>query len=230
MTDARFSRIAGISAIVGVVMLFGATMLHPMEASPSDAPAAFAEYAQDHYWVASHLGQLVGMLLISNGLIALSWKLREGRSAPWALFAGFATIASVVLAAALQAIDGVALKFVVDRWAGAVESARPVTFEAAYAVRQVEIGLASVLEMFFGLSVLLYGAALVLSAVGRTWLGLFGAVAGAAMVISGVTKAHVGFSEVGMATSMATSLTVLTWAICVGLFLLQRRRTTAAGT
>jgi hypothetical protein len=220
-SEAHVTRAGGISAIVGVVVLFVATLLHPIDAAPSDAPAAFAEYARDRFWVATHLGQLVGAILIASGWVALSWKLRAGKAGAWALFAGLASVASLSLAGALQAVDGIALKLAVDHWSASADGARAAAFEAAFAVRHVEIGLASMVEMFSGVAVMLSGIALVLSPVGRTWLGVFGAVAGMAMSMSGIVKAHGGFSQVGMAVGMPTSVLVLLWSICVGVFLLR---------
>ena len=49
-------------------------------------------------------------------------------------------VAGMSLAAALQAVDGIALKFMVDRWSLASTETRVVVFEAAFAVRQIEIG------------------------------------------------------------------------------------------
>src|ERR1700741_4953018 len=110
------SRLGGVAAIVGVIVLVAATMFHPMNAHPSDTEAAFAEYALDRYWVATHLGQLVGAVLIAIGFVSLSWKLRAGRAGAWAFLAGLVTVAGMSLAAALQAVVGIALKFMVDRW------------------------------------------------------------------------------------------------------------------
>jgi len=225
-SDEHLARVGGISAIVGVVVLFVASMLHPLDAHPGDAPAAFAEYALDRFWVATHLGQLLGVVLIATGLVALSWTLRAGRAGAWALLACLAAVASVSLAGALQAVDGVALKIAVDRWSASAEGVRAVAFEAAYAVRQVEVGLASVMGAFFGLTVLLYGTAVLLSPVAPSWLGVFGTLAGLATVISSVVQAHTGFSDVAMATSMPSSLLVLVWSICVGIFLLRTARAT----
>lgn len=225
-SDKHLGCVGGISAIVGVIVLFVATMLHPMEAPPGDAPVAFAEYVHDRFWVATHLGQLLGVVLIAVGLVALSWELRAGHAGVWALLACLAVVVSVSLAGALQAVDGVALKLAVDRWSTSTEGARGAAFEAAYAVRQVEVGLASLMEMLFGLTVLLYGIALVLSAVAPSWLGVFGALVGLATLISGLVKAHTGFSDLAMATSMPSSLSVLVWLMCVGIFLLR----TSSGT
>lgn len=61
-----------ICAIAGSVLFFLGTYLHPMEADPNDAAAAFAEYAADRLWVASHLAQLIGVALIVAALLTLS--------------------------------------------------------------------------------------------------------------------------------------------------------------
>ena len=226
-SEKHLSRVGGISAICGVFVLLVGTMLHPMDAPPNDAAAAFAEYARDRFWVATHLAQCFGVVLIAAGMIALSWKLRGGRSGAWALLAGSTVMVSVSLAGALQAVDGVALKFAVDRWSVSTEIARAAAFETAYAVRQIEIGLASLMEMFLGLAILLYGISLMLSAMALRWLGIFGCLAGAATMVAGFTKAYTGFSDVAMATSMPSSMAALVWSICVAIYLL---RTASAPT
>ena len=116
------------------------------------------------------------------------------------------------------------MKFAVDRWAGSDGGARAAAFEAAFAVRQVEVGLASMVEIFSGLAVLLYGIALATSPLGARSLGLFGGVVGAAMLVSGVIKAHTGFSSPGMDASMLSSVSALLWTICIGIFLLRAQR------
>lgn len=220
-SDAHFAHAGGISAIFGVILLLVTTMLHPMGASPGDLPAAFAEYAAARFWVAVHLGQLMAAVSITAGLVALSWELRAGRAGVWALFAGLAAVVSVSLAAVLQAVDGVALKFAVDRWSASIEPVRSAAFDAAYAVRQVEVGLASVAEMFFGLTVVLYGVALMLSPLSPYWLGVFGIFAGTATGLASVIQAHTGFSDMAMAATMLGSLLALLWSICAGIFLLR---------
>ncbi len=228
LSEEHLSKIGGVSAITGVVVLLVATMLHPLDAHPGDAPEAFAEYALDGHWVATHLGQLLGVILVATGFVALSWKLRGGRAGAWALLAALSAVASVSLAAALQAVDGVALKFMVDRWA-ATENGRAAVFEAAFGVRQIEVGLASLMGVLFGLTVTLYGIALLLSPSGTGWLGVFGVVAGAATLTSSVVQAHVGFSDIAMTMSMPSTLLVLIWLVCIGVFLLRRPRAEVEG-
>ena len=222
LSEEHLSKVGGVSAITGVVVLCVATMLHPLDAHPGDAPAAFVEYALDRFWVATHLGQLLGVVLIGAGLIALSWKLRVGTAGAWALLGAVATVTSVSLAGALQAVDGIALKFMVDRWSSASEDVRAMVFEAAFGVRQIEIGLASLMGASFGLTVLLYGIALVLSTVSSTWLGVFGMLGGLAALVAGIIQAHAGFSDIAMAPSMPSTLAVLLWTVFVGILLFRR--------
>jgi len=57
---------ASVAAIGGALLLFGGTILHTSGADPNDAVAAFSEYADDQWWIASHLTQLLGVMLYAN--------------------------------------------------------------------------------------------------------------------------------------------------------------------
>jgi hypothetical protein len=110
------SRIGATCAIAGSVLLFVGTYLHPLKADPNEAVAAFTEYAADHLWVASHLMQLAGVALIVAALLFLARQLElMGGTGCLRLAAGGA-IASLAVTAALQAVDGIALKRMVDAW------------------------------------------------------------------------------------------------------------------
>ena len=169
-SQTNLNRIGAVGAIAGAILLVVATSLHPQEADPNDPAAAFAEYAADDLWMATHLGQFIAVVAIAVGLIALSDTLRHGHAEAWATLGRAGAIASVAAAAALQAVDGIALKFVVDRWAASSPPQRDLVFEVAFGVRQIEAGLASLMSITFGLTVLAYGVALVLSRYSR-WLG-----------------------------------------------------------
>ncbi len=88
------SRIGGICAIVGSVLLFVGTYLHPAGADPNDAVAAFTEYAADHLWVASHLTQLAGVALMMVALLFLAHQLESVSGRGWARIAAGGAIAS----------------------------------------------------------------------------------------------------------------------------------------
>jgi len=71
-TQQHLARIGAVAAMSGAVTLFVATLLHPMSADPNDPPAAFVEYAADRLWVASHLGQFLGVAALGVALAALA--------------------------------------------------------------------------------------------------------------------------------------------------------------
>jgi hypothetical protein len=102
------------AALLGATSLFVGTALHPMGADPNDAAAAFSEYALDRYWIWSHLAQFVGVVLLALALITFTLELEVGQSAPWGGITLALAVALIAVAAALQAVDGVALKRMVD--------------------------------------------------------------------------------------------------------------------
>ena len=122
-TQFPLARIGAVAALAGPVLLIAATLAHPMTAAPADLPAAFAEYAQDPYWVASHLGQFFGLTLVGAGLIALAWMMEPGWPTAWARLGSWLTAVSVALAGVLQAVDGVALQVMARRWMAATGEA-----------------------------------------------------------------------------------------------------------
>ena len=216
--DSR-ARIGAMAAPVGAVVLLVSTVLHPMEADPNDAAAAFAEYAADSLWVWSHLGQFAGVAILGMALVGLAATLEVGRAAGWARIALAGTAATVATAAALQSVDGVALKVMVDRWAAASDDARGLSFEAAFAVRQVEIGLAAFLNVVLGFTLAAFGAAILTSARYPAWLGAGGLLAALLMTTAGVATSFTGFSSIAMTLSMLGTLVFLVWLVVAGILM-----------
>ena len=212
-------RPAAACGIGGSVVLLVGTRLHPMRANPNDPVAAFTEYAADRLWIASHLVQLAGIALIVAALLLLSRRLDATRAAPWSRFAAACAIASLGVATALQAVDGVALKAIVDTWAAAPEAQKQAAFYAALAVRHVEIGLASTASLLFGLTVIAYGVALIRGRIYPVWIGIFALVPGIGSAIAGVLMAYSGFSALAMAISMPASALLLLWMLGIGVMM-----------
>ena len=222
-TERHLVRIGAVAAIGGALLLSVATGMHPASADPADPAAAFAEYAADTLWVASHLGQFAGIALIGVALVALAATLEAGRAAAWARLGLVGTAASVAAAAALQAVDGVALKVMVDRWSGASGEARRLAFEGAFAVRQIEIGLASLLSLTFGLTAVLFGTAMLYSGRYPRWLAGLGLAGGVATVAAGVAQACTGFSMLAMNVSMPASAVLVLWVVAFGVVMRRQR-------
>ena len=210
-------RLGPLLAILGVGLLIIGTVLHPMQADPGAAEAAFAEYAADRHWVASHLVQLAGVWAIIASLLLLARGLQAGPAAPLASLGRAFGIAGIAAAAALQAVDGVALKMMVDQWAAATEPEKSTLFAAAYGVRQIEIGLAGMSCLLLGLTAAIFGLALLIDERLPRWAGLLGVVGGISTTASGVVISATGFSELAMSINMPAVAVLMAWMIVLGI-------------
>jgi hypothetical protein len=215
-------KVGGVAAIAGVLVLSVATHLHPLGADPNDALAAFAEYAADPFWVWTHLGQFFGVALMLVGLVALGDQMEDETTAWIARLGLVFAIAALASAAALQAVDGVALKVMVGQWASAPADQKQGAFMAAFAVRQIEVGMATFLALLFGAVMVLYGAAMARARGFPHWQGWLGAIGGLGMVASALLLARTGFSPAEMAVAMPSSVITGLWIILVGVVLWRR--------
>jgi hypothetical protein len=213
------SRIGPIAAVAGAVLLFVGTYLHPMSADPNVPLAAFAEYAASNNWVAIHLMQLFGVVLITASLVLLSRKLADGPAAEWATLGAAGAIASLAIASALQAVDGIALKFMVDAWARTPE---PALFSAAFGVRQIETGFAGIGDLLFGLTATIYGIALMIDGRFPKSIAAVAIIGGIPTAIAGLVIAHTGFSNQAMVVGMPANSLLIVWLIVLGVYGLRR--------
>ena len=207
------------TAIGGAVFLIVGTMLHPLGADPGDHLAAFAEYAADDGWVASHLCQFVGVALMFTVLVAVNDSLREVPDAWPARLGVYVGTAALTMTAALQAVDGIALKAMVDHWAIAADEDKQAAFLAALTVRQIEVGVASFMAILFGTTFVLFGWAIVQSDVYPRWLGWLGIGGGAGTVLGGFLTAFSGFSEAAMNVAMPFNLVLVLWTVTIGFYM-----------
>lgn len=222
--DRSLYRFGAVAAALGVAVavirqLWGS--FHP--ASPPDQHEAFAGYAAHGHWVVAHLGEFIGWVLVLAALTALTWKMRSGRAAGWAFLGAVGGAATMSLAAGLQAIDGVALKVMVDRWAAGRRSDE--LFEGAYAVRQIEGGFLALFVLMLSLTIIVYGIALLLDREAPAWLGKTGIVSGAmtvplSMVLAldpfGEASGHAGGLGAWMTVGAVGNLVALVWVLLVG--------------
>lgn len=222
------TRIGGVLFLLGLVVLVISTQLHPARENPMDNPAVFHEYAQSDLWIAVHLGQFVGILLVIGGLVALYFSLATRADAAAAV-ARFGLAAAVTTAASftiLQAVDGIALKRAVDAWASAPPDQQVAAFAAAEAIRWIELGVNSLSFSLVGLTLVLYGIALALSGLYPRWVGWLAAVAGVAHIIRGVDASYQGFVD-SIAEVIGLALLALWTVIMAVLMWRQSNRLTA---
>jgi hypothetical protein len=213
------NRIAAVCAFAGAALLALGTVLHPGDADPNNAAAAVAEYAASRQWIAIHLIQFAGVAAMIAALLMLGRQLEAG-ALPRLATGG--AVASLALAAALQAVDGIALKAMVDAWAAAPAAEKNAAFRAAFAVRQIEIGFASLSSLVFGATAVLFGAALLNARAFPAWLGWLGIAAGSGMAAAGLAIAYTGFSDLEMLILMPASVLLLAWMVGMGVILWRR--------
>jgi len=222
--DSGGCRAGATCAISGGLLLVVGTCLHPVPAEPNDAAQAFAVYVADRSWVAGHFMQLAGIVLALAALIILAQQLETGRSRFWSRPASAGAIASMAQAVALQAVDGIALRAMIRNWATAAATQKDIAFQSVFAVRQLEIGLASVPSLLLGATAILYGVALLDGHMYPKWLGVLAIVGGVPTSLSGVLMAYSGFSDLEMAIDMPASLILVTWVMALGILLWRRRQ------
>jgi hypothetical protein len=170
----------------------GSAVLHPGTA-PHETEAAFAHYAQESNWALIHLGELLGILLMSTASIALAWRLRQV-SIVWPTLAGAAIVVFAAVYAVFIAVDGVH-GIMVERWVQAPPERQELLYEAAFAVRQIEAGLFGIQWLMFGFATGLFSAAFFASSAtpfGLTWMSAMGwlsALASLGALLFGIAQA-----------------------------------------
>lgn len=206
-------RLAGALAFAGFAVSVAAGVFHADSANANDHPASFAEYARSSVWTAVHLGQFAGMALLIGGLLVLLAALRppDGAVSVTAGFAAVTAAAALALYAALQAVDGVALKHAVDAWAAAAGPAKESRFAAAEGIRWLEWGLRSYQSFLLGTALLLTGAAVVRSGRVARLTGYLMAVAGLAYLAQGWIVGAEGFSAANAVPTLAGIVLTLAW-------------------
>jgi hypothetical protein len=194
--DASTTRMGAAALPIGVVLIAISEIFHPSREDPMDFPAVFKEYAQSDVWTTVHLGEYFGFLFLLGGLVALYYSVsaRPGAGAGLAPFGLAAAVTAAASFTVLQAVDGITLRYAIDAWVSAPAPQKPAAFAAAEVARWTEIGMNSLSYFLAGLTLFLFGLAIVLGRVYPRWVGLIAAVSGAAFMYDGaVVVAYEGF-------------------------------------
>lgn len=218
-------RTGAIAFAVGIIIYFISTSLHPSREDPSDNLHVFAEYAASDSWIAVHFGQYLGAMLIAVGgftVVFRSLTLAESGRAVTIAWLGFAIMIMMATTfSILQAVDGITLKRMVDRWVAAPEEGKTTAFRIAEAVRWVEIGINSVFGILEGLLFAVFGFAIALSRTYPKWIGLVGIVGGLGLIPASIDTAYLGFAETAQRFGILTYVSY-TFLIILAAYLWRR--------
>ncbi len=97
-----------------------------------------------------------------------------------------------------------------------------MAFQAAVAVRQIEVGLASMVGLVFGITTTIYGLAVARCSLLPTWLGWVAVGTGISTAVAGIVMAYTGFSKLAMNLSMPASFVLILWVITIGILMYRR--------
>jgi hypothetical protein len=203
-------KIGSILFIAGMVIAIVSTVIHPSTEDPSNHSLVFAEYASDDSWIAVHIGQFVGVIMVfAGGFIALYRLLAQSESSMASVLAWMGLALAIMTASAfavLQAVDGIAQKRAVDSWVAAPSEDKAITFGVAEGIRFVEYGTNSIFRILQGLVAIVFGVAIVKSKLLNKWIGGAGVVIGAATIYAGLEVAYLGFG--GLTTIIGISMII----------------------
>jgi hypothetical protein len=217
-----------VAFILGVVIFLVSTIFHASREDPTNHLRVFAEYAQSNIWIAAHIGQLAGGLLVFvGGFVALYRFLVQSESGLVSALAWLGLAASILTASTLvilQAVDGISLKRAVDSWANAPQAEKIVTFRVAEGIRWIEIGTASMFRVLQAATGIIFGAAIAIKrGAFPRWVGGIGIFAGILTMYDGISVAYIGFA--GSHIAATYELTFAVWAIIVGIYMWKRSPT-----
>jgi hypothetical protein len=207
--------LAAVLLLAGVLVSAVAGLFHPEGASANDHAAVFAIYAASQVWTAVHLGQFVGMALLTFGLLALFYML-DPPAGPGRWLNRIAVLCAGVnlaLYGVLQGVDGVGLKKAVEAWVSADGADKAARFDVAEALRFVEWGVRSYHSFVFGCALILFGA--VIAAFGKVsrGIGYLMALTGLCYLAQGWIIGVSGFSPANQIPTLLGIVLFVVWTL-----------------
>src|ERR671923_1947659 len=227
--DRPMLRMGSVAFLAGIVIFMVSTIgFHAGTRDPMDNPAVFAVYAQSDPWIAAHIGQFAGLMLIfAGGFVALHRLLVKSGSGTASALAWFGLAAAIITAstyAILQAVDGIAQKISTSTWYAIPpedSEEKAIAFRVAEGIRWTEIGINSYFRMLQGAVGIIFGVAIAKSALLSRWIGAVGIAVGAVGIAAGVVTAYIGFSE---PVSNIWAVTLYLWIIILGIFMWRKTK------
>ena len=190
-------RIGSIAFLAGMVIVIVSTAIHPSTEDPSNHPLVFAEYASDDSWIAVHIDQFTGVIMVfAGGFVVLHRLLLQSESSMASILAWIGLALAIMTASAfavLQAVDGIAQKRAVDSWVAAPPEEKAIPFGVAEGIRFIEYGTNSIFRILQGTVAVIFGVVIVKSNILSKWIGGAGVVIGIITIYAGIEVAYFAF-------------------------------------
>ncbi len=216
-------KIAGLSFIVGTIVLVVFGLLHPAE-DLEDLIATIQNIADSNggFWEIDHILIAVAFWALLIGMVGVYRSISSGGAAAWVRIGLYGMIIATTLRSVFLAIDGVGLAMVVEQWEEATGADKATIFVTFTALEGMLDGLRSMTDIFYGVSLALLGVGIALSAVYPRLLGWVIIVAGLVWTVIGFVIGIAGSSsDLEIAFAIAFLLTVV-WHLVMGILITRR--------
>ncbi len=234
-------RMGSVAFLAGLVIIIVSTLFHASSEDLMDNPVVFVVYAESDPWVAAHIGQFAGVMLVfAGGFVALFRLLVGSESGTASALAWIGLVTAILVASTftiLQAVDGIALKIAVNTWHAIPTPSSPssssadddaveekaIAFRVAEGIRWTEIGVNSINRIIQGAVAIIFGVAIAKSALLSRWIGAVGIFAGAVTVIAGIGVAYLGFAPLPIVGDVSTVIS-FAWIAILGIFMWRKTK------
>lgn len=199
-----------------------ANIIHPRADDINEYVNQINEVADSDIWVADHLAFFVGALLITFGLYIFGRTLTSDKGMLWSRLGEISLVVSTSLITVLMAIDGMASKSVHDTYAE--DKTNQATFQDSILIEEIDVALFSMfIILFFGVTFLLYGLAILSDTEYPRALGLVAIILSILSLVLGFVQAFNGLSDLltGMLFPAVASFLNI-WIIALGVIMLRR--------
>lgn len=221
MSERALSRIGAVSAVIGAISAVVVNLLHPRSATMENPDAFLRMIAESRIWVGDHVGIIFAGILFTGGLLAISRSITGQPGAAWARLGSASALVSTAILFVLMATDGIAIKTLARAWVTAPAAEKAAAFSAGHAVATVNLALFSVwIIVFWGVTIILYGLAVLTSQGYPRWLGWVAILAGLGSAWIGLRQAYAGPSFlVTNVLFVIFSLIITLWLLVMGVLL-----------
>lgn len=218
------SRLAGISFIVGAIVLVVFGILHPQVDDRTDIPAVIQKIADTNggFWEADHLLIAVGYWALMIGVVGVYRSVSVGGAAAWARLGFYGVIVGTTLWSVLMALDGVGLAVVAEQWEEATGADKATLLLAATSLDGFLDGMRSIVSIVYWLALVFLGIGMALSTVYPKWLGGAIVLVGATMVVVGFLLGLTGISDPLLIVFIVSSLLTFLWALVTGIWIARK--------
>lgn len=217
-------RLAGLSFVVGAVLLIVFNILHPRADDPEDVAQVIQSIADNRggLWEVDHLLLAVGVWAVMIGVVGVYRSISTGGAAAWARLGFYGVVVGTTLWSMVFAFDGLGLPMVVEEWEKATGADKAALFLTASSWYRLSVGLFGMTILVYWLALVFVGVGMVLSPVYPKWLGWVIVVVGVPLVVTGVMIGVTGINQTLQIVFAVLSVLSTVWALVLGVWIARK--------